>query len=123
MASADNRDSEADPSAGHVFTNHIELYLDFLGVSDAASTWEEERAADLIAVLQTIAAARAPYAIGGELLPDGSYKIKATAETSTFSDHIVASYPLLEETQLPISFLMDMYLKRNRHRSITDAVD
>ncbi len=99
------------PHPGRSSRITLYLYLDFLGVSDAATTWGEKRAAGLIAVSQTIAAARAPYTIDGEPLPDGSYKIMATTETSTFSYRIVTSYPLLEETPLPSSILMDMYLK------------
>jgi hypothetical protein len=108
---SDGESEEAVPDEGSVFTDHFVLFLDFLGVSDAAYTWEEERAANLIEVLETVAAARAPFTIDGESLPDGSYKMSVTAETSTFSDHIVASYPLYGKTSIPVELWLDMYLK------------
>lgn len=116
-------EEELVPDTGSVFTNHFVLFLDFLGVKDAASNWEEERAAGLIAVLKTIAAARAPFDMDGESLPDGSYKFKVTAETSTFSDHIVASYPVPVDTQMPIDLSMGMYLKLSQDMVSKIAVE
>jgi hypothetical protein len=103
--------------------NHFVLYLDFLGVSEAASTWGEARAAGLIATLKTIAAARASFAIDGESMPDGSYKFKIVAETLTFSDHIVASYPVFDDAPMPIDMLMDMYLKLSQDMVSKIAVE
>lgn len=91
-----------------VFTEQFVLYLDFLGISDAAASWEEERASRLIEVLRMLAASRASFRMDGSSQPDGSYKFSVTAETSTFSDHIVASYPIPQE--IPEDLLMNMYL-------------
>jgi hypothetical protein len=116
MASSDQKpiapsemEDETTSGRSSVFSNHFVLYLDFLGVSAAAVTWEDARAAHLIDVLKTVAASRASFSMHGEALPDGSYKINATAETSTFSDNVVASYPI-PETEVPFEVLMDMYL-------------
>jgi hypothetical protein len=86
------------------------LYIDFLGVS-AASTWDEDRASGIIKILKEIASMRSSFDINGESLADGSYKFKVSAETSTFSDHIVASYPVLPDWPLPIELLLEIYLK------------
>jgi len=37
-------------------------------------------------------------------------QISATAETSTFSDHILASYPVPQGLEIPEDIVMDMYL-------------
>jgi hypothetical protein len=106
-----DEEKESFSDTDSVLTNHVVLYLDFLGVSEAASTWQEYRAAGLIDVLKSIATLRAPFDIDGESLPDGGFKLKVRAETSTFSDHVVASYPVLLDSGIPIAVLMDMYLK------------
>jgi hypothetical protein len=114
---------EVEVSDGHVasdkdsvFTNHVVLYLDFLGVSDAASAWKEDRAASLIELLKVIAASRAPFDIEGESLPDGGYKLRVTPETSTFSDHVVATWPVVDDWPLSKELLMDMYLKLSQDK-------
>jgi hypothetical protein len=99
-----------------VFTNHVVLYLDFLGVSEAASTWKEDRASSLIDLLKVIAASRTPFDIEGTSLPDGGFKFKVTPETSTFSDHVVATWPVVDDWPLAIELLMDMYLKLSQDK-------
>ncbi|MEI7611201.1 MAG: hypothetical protein WCJ64_27765 [Rhodospirillaceae bacterium] len=94
-----------------VLKDHFVLYVDFLGVSDASTSCDEGQAGRLIKVLKTIAELRAPFSIDGEPQPDGSYKIRATPEISTFSDHIVASYPVPDNLTIPVALLMDIYLK------------
>ena len=98
------------PEGSNVFFDRFVLYLDFLGVSDAAISWPDERAAQLIEVLKIVAAERAPFDIDGTSQPDGSYKFLVTAETSTFSDHIVASYIFPKDPEIPAEFLTEMYL-------------
>ncbi len=120
---SDEKGGATVPDTDSVFTNHFVLYLDFLGVSEAASVWEEARAARLIAVLEMIAAARASFTMDGKSLPDDSYKFKITAETSTFSDHIVASYPVFDDAPMPIDLVMDMYLKLSQDMVGTIAVE
>jgi hypothetical protein len=93
------------------FTDHVVLYLDFLGVSDAASTWAESRVTGLIDLLKAIAATRAPFSFDGGALPDGGYKFQVIPETSTFSDHVAATWPMIEAGPLSNELLMDVYLK------------
>ena len=87
-------EQEAPVAAESVFTDHLVLYMDFLGVSEAAMSWPEDRAAKLIELLTTIAAEKTEFSIDGASQADGSYKFKITPETATFSDNIVASYRL-----------------------------
>ena len=72
---------------------HDVLFLDFLGFATAVQHWEDERMGKLTAVLVAIADAQSNFDIKGESQRDGSYKITSRAEITTFSDHIVASYP------------------------------
>lgn len=102
--------AKAQASEGSAFSEHFVLYLDFLGISDAAASGPGERASRLIDVLRTLAASRASFSMDGGAQPDGSYKISATAETSTFSDHIVASFPIPQGLEIPEELVIDMYL-------------
>lgn len=72
---------------------HEVLFLDFLGFATAVQHWDDERMGELIAVLAGIADAQSDFDIKGESQSDGSYKITSRAEITTFSDHIVVSYP------------------------------
>ena len=101
---------ETTLNSGSVFSDHVVLYLDFLGVSDAATSWPNDRAARLIDVLKTVAAARASFDIDGASQPDSSYKFNVAAETSTFSDHIVASYLIPEQSDGLFEIVMGMYV-------------
>jgi hypothetical protein len=69
------------------------LFLDFLGFAAAVQNWNDERMEKLIEVLVAIADAQSNFDIKGESQADGSYKITSPAEITTFSDHIVVSYP------------------------------
>ena len=72
---------------------HEVLFLDFLGFATAVQHWDDERMEKLIALLVAIAEAQSAFDIKGESQSDGSYKITSPAEITTFSDHIVVSYP------------------------------
>ena len=90
-------DNEQDEQIGiSVLTESIVLYVDFLGVSDAARSWPEHKVGALINVLRNIHEQRSPFSIDGFLNPDGGYRFQIKPETSTFSDHVVSSYPLSE---------------------------
>lgn len=77
----------------HSLQEHEVLYLDFLGFAEAVQRWNDKQMGKLIAVMVAIADAQSEYDVKGEPQSDGSYKITATAEITTFSDHIVMSYP------------------------------
>jgi hypothetical protein len=98
--------------------DHFVLYIDLLGTSDAANNWNEEKIPPLIDLLSEISNSRAAFDIKGNAREDGSYAIDITPDVSTFSDHIVASYPtyIIEEardihSQLP-DLMLDMVLER-----------
>jgi len=68
------------------------MYIDFLGASQAALTWEDQRLQDFIELLHWTATARARESIAGEVMPDGGYKLTVVFEVTTFSDNVVVSY-------------------------------
>jgi hypothetical protein len=74
---------------------HEVLFLDFLGFATAVQHWDDERIGELITALAAIADAQSEFDIKGERQSDGSYKITSPAGITTFSDHIVVSYPRL----------------------------
>jgi hypothetical protein len=80
-----------------VLEEHTVLFLDFLGFANAVQEWDDARLEKLISLLVSLAAQRSAFDVKGEPQPDGSYKITSPAEITTFSDHIVASYPSLAE--------------------------
>jgi len=76
---------------------------------------DEKRVARLVDVLRRIAASRGPFSIDGNSLPDGGYSIRTAPEISTFSDHIVASFPIPENLNgMPAELVMDIYLHRSQ---------
>jgi hypothetical protein len=74
---------------------HEVLFLDFLGFATAVERWDDAQMEELIAVLADLANAQSNFDIEGQPQSDGSYKITSRAEITTFSDHIVVSYPRL----------------------------
>jgi hypothetical protein len=105
-------EQEAPAAANSVFTDHFVLYMDFLGVSEAATSWPEDRSTKLIELLTAIAEEKSEFSIDGASQADGSYKFKITAETATFSDYIVASYRInWQEDERLNAMIVEMYLK------------
>jgi hypothetical protein len=74
------------------FNDCFTLFLDFLG-SSAATTWPRERQYEIVDLLILIAQLKSDLQIDGEAQADGSYKINVRPDITTFSDHIVVSYP------------------------------
>jgi GAF domain-containing protein len=72
---------------------HEVLFLDFMGFAAAVQQWDDHRMGELIRVLASIADAQSAFDVKGESQSDGSYKITSRPEITTFSDHIVVSYP------------------------------
>lgn len=81
--------------------NRFTLYFDFLGTSEAATNWPKERLYEFLDLLRTIAHIQSEQDVDGSPQDDGSYRFTIVPEVTTFSDHIVVSYPLLgdEESQ------------------------
>jgi hypothetical protein len=87
---------DAAPSADDsAFNDCFVLYFDFLGSSAAATAWPRERLYEFVDLLISIAQMQSALQIDGEPQADGSYRITLTPEITTFSDHIVISYPSL----------------------------
>lgn len=85
-----------------VSQDHDILFLDFLGFAEAVQHLDDERMGNLIGVVEEIANAQSTFDMGGEAQKDGSYKITSWPEITTFSDHIVVSFPqLTNNTGLP----------------------
>jgi hypothetical protein len=74
------------------FNDCFTLFLDFLGTS-AATAWPRERQHEFVDLLILIAQIKSDLQIDGEAQADGSYKIVTRPDITTFSDHIVVSYP------------------------------
>jgi hypothetical protein len=74
---------------------HEVLFLDFLGFATAVERWDDAQMEELIAVLADLANVQSNFDIEGQPQSDGSYKITSRAEITTFSDHILVSYPRL----------------------------
>jgi len=72
---------------------HIILYVDFLGSKAAIRDWKEEQLEAFATLLHNIAALRSEFASLTETPVDGATRSVITPAVSTFSDHIVISYP------------------------------
>lgn len=70
--------------------DRIVLFADLLGVSDAAKSAEPERAKQIVALLGDLADRAGP----GKIIVQGGIGLAIPPAVSTFSDHIVMSYPL-----------------------------
>lgn len=73
------------------------IFLDFLGFSEAATSWDVERTFPLLDLLIGIAASKSAFSVDGKAQEDGSYKIQIAPEITTFSDHVVASFHLFDQ--------------------------
>jgi hypothetical protein len=74
---------------------HEVLFLDFLGFAAAVRHWDDARLGQVIEAIVALAKGQSEFDLRGEALPDGGYKITSPAAITTFSDHIVVSYPQL----------------------------
>jgi hypothetical protein len=83
--------------------NRFTLYFDLLGTSGAATNWPKEKLYELLDLLRTIAHIQSEQDMDGSPQDDGSYRFTIVPEVTTFSDHIVVSYPLLGDEEPPRS--------------------
>ncbi|MGM4918519.1 hypothetical protein [Tardiphaga sp. 813_E8_N1_3] len=72
----------------------IVLFLDFLGFAEASKRMGDNIQNDLLSLLKTIADLRSEFSITTEDIDNGSKRHSLKPTVSTFSDHIVLSYPL-----------------------------
>jgi hypothetical protein len=89
--------SEAEPSP---FADHYTLFLDLLGFAQAVEHSDSGRAGALVLLLRELATARSSFELDRSPQQDGSQRIRIVPEITTFSDHIVASFPLPPEIAL-----------------------
>jgi hypothetical protein len=89
--------SDGQPSP---FADHYTLFLDLLGFAQAVEDWDSGRAGALVMLLQELATARSSFDIDQSAGRDGSQRIRIVPQITTFSDHIVASFPLPPEIAL-----------------------
>ena len=75
------------------FRVHDVLYIDFLGFADRVTSADERGLGSLVHLLERIADARQEFDVEGQPQPDGGYLVRMKPEITTFSDHVVASFP------------------------------
>ncbi|MCE9649709.1 MAG: hypothetical protein K8R18_08815 [Parvibaculum sp.] len=78
---------------GQALERRFTLYFDFLGTSDATTGWTIEKIHEFVDLLRELVHIRGAQEIDGAPTEDGGYKVSIRPEISTFSDHIVVSYP------------------------------
>jgi hypothetical protein len=78
---------------GQAFDRRFILYFDFLGTSDATMGWTVKGVHEFVDLLRGLVHIRGPQEITGAPTEDGGYKVRMKPEISTFSDHIVVTYP------------------------------
>jgi hypothetical protein len=74
-------------------TDHLTIYIDFLGSSEAATSWPQAKRDEFITLLRNVAALRGEFDIAGTPTQTGN-QVTVRPAVSTFSDHIVISYPI-----------------------------
>jgi hypothetical protein len=86
------------------------MFFDFLGTTNAATSWTADGIERFLLLLKYLARSRGAFSLGGEALGDGSYKFIVYPEISTFSDNVLASYPILSDAPISIADQITMYL-------------
>src|SRR5687767_2192360 len=71
---------------------HLIFYIDFVGFAEAINHWDDTRMVTVIDLLENVATLRAEFDYIEEKT-DGGVQYKIRPAISTFSDHIVISYP------------------------------
>jgi hypothetical protein len=74
--------------------NQLLLYIDLLGVGDATNSADDTNASDILAMLSDLAEMQSAFAVESTPRTDGSSSLTLRPAISTFSDHIVISYPI-----------------------------
>ena len=96
-------------------SEHLIFFIDFLGFSKATCDWDEPKMAALIKLLHDLASLRSEFSFG-EKLREGGTEFHIRPAITTFSDHIVISYPakhmvkLGEDDYLGSALLLSQHL-------------
>jgi len=89
--SSTNRDATTNLKLAFMDEQLI-FYIDFVGFAEAIRSWDEEKMAALIELLSDLALIRGEFDFSEEA-EDGGKRFNIRPAISTFSDHIVISYP------------------------------
>lgn len=72
---------------------HLIFFIDFVGFANATKHWDSQQMAALILLLHNLASLRSEFDLGEQPAENGTrYNIRPAV--TTFSDHIVISYPI-----------------------------
>ncbi|MDX1922694.1 MAG: hypothetical protein SFW65_06170 [Alphaproteobacteria bacterium] len=72
---------------------HLIIYIDFLGFAEATVEWDDKKAKQIIKLLHDLANLRSEFKLIKTERSDG-HSIEMRPTVTTFSDHIVMSYPI-----------------------------
>ncbi len=105
---ADSNTPALEPRYEEQFT----AFVDFLGFSEASTDIDEETRLKVLALLQSLTTLRSEFAATITENPGGGTSYAITPAISTFSDHIVVSYPwqpiAAKETQETIQVILTL---------------
>jgi hypothetical protein len=73
---------------------HLIFFIDFVGFAETVRTLDKEKMATLIALLRNLATLRSEFDFSEKQLVEGGIQRQFKAAITTFSDHIVISYPI-----------------------------
>ncbi len=88
---------------------HLIFLIDILGFGQAVSSWGEEKKAKLVQLVRDLASLRSDSAFAITPISEGQSHVHIPPAISTFSDHIVISYPT-EHLQNLVPKVLDMGL-------------
>src|SRR4051812_32344405 len=75
-------------------TDHLTVYIDYLGFSEATEVWPDARLSELVGQLHLLANWRRDHETAYTLAPHFKLQPFVLPNISTFSDHLVISYPM-----------------------------
>jgi hypothetical protein len=77
-----------------IYEDQITIFLDFLGFSEASVQLDEGAQAKMLALLTAISSMRSQFSDNSDPNTGAARAIRLRPTVTTFSDHIVASYPM-----------------------------
>lgn len=98
---------------------HLTLYVDFLGTRAAISEWDKQKLDSLTRLLHGVANLRSDFASLSESPTGSGTQVKIQPVVTTFSDHLVISYPL---EILAKTFLGDACIRLTNVQGLTASI-
>jgi hypothetical protein len=77
-----------------IMNEHLIIYMDLLGARDAIHTWDNTKRDNFIQLLHNLAHLRSEFDVSETPADEGVTQVRVTPAVTTFSDHIVISYPM-----------------------------